>query len=56
MGKYSTPIEVIDEDNIPQELLDAREDGREIQVESAIGFITIDDPDFRCMLEYRYKI
>jgi hypothetical protein len=42
-----------DEDNIPRELLDATTNGDRIQIDSAIGWIDIEDPEFRTLNTYR---
>ena len=47
---------IVDENNLPQELLDAVEAGAAVYCESCIGWIKIDEPDFRCGLEYKVEI
>ena len=44
---------VEDEDDIPEELVYAVAKRIPIYVESDIGWIKLDDPDFRCNMVYR---
>lgn len=47
-------ITVKDEDNVPLELLEARDWGYKIQCKAAPGiWVDLDDPDFRCGVTYR---
>lgn len=45
-------FEITDEDNIPQQLLDAFNEGQEIQCLTSIGWVDV-EPDFRCGTTYR---
>jgi hypothetical protein len=47
--------EIEDESIIPAELLCAVESGKTIQIESCIGWLDLDNPEFRCMNVYRVK-
>jgi len=44
---------ISDEDNLPEGLTTAFKEGKTIQVGYCIGWITVDEPDFRCGLEYK---
>ena len=48
--------EIVDEDNVPQELYDAFTNDKTIQLLTTIGWVDIDEPDFRCGNTYRVKI
>ena len=52
MGKIYT---ITDEDNVPKELTDALENGETIQTLSSIGMIDLDEPEFRCDVDYHIK-
>lgn len=45
--------EIVDEECIPQALLDALGEGRTIQVDTMVGWITIDIQEFMCGNTYR---
>lgn len=49
------PYKITDENNVPQELLNAREQNKCIQCMTVIGWIDIDDPEFRVGNIYRVK-
>lgn len=50
-------FEISNEEIIPQELLQALEQGKTIQVDSQsiVGWIDLDEPEFRCGVTYRIK-
>ena len=54
MSQLTFTIE--DEDNIPQELIDAIANGDHIQVETVIGWVDVEDVSFRTLNTYKVVI
>ncbi len=51
----SQTFTVIEEGNIPEWLQEAYQNGKTIQVLTSIGWISLEDVDFRNSLTYRVK-
>lgn len=47
--------EITDEDNVPEELTSAFNEGKMIQLETCIGWVTLDEPSFNVGLRYKIK-
>lgn len=47
--------EIVDEDNVPQELVDAVKAGKTVECEGAPGLWIEVEPEFRCGVTYRIK-
>ena len=44
-----------DENNIPQELIEAKNNGKTIQCLTVVGYVDIDEPEFRVGVNYKIK-